>query len=336
MKAIELTAARLDAFRATTVSTPQPQRGEVLIRLRAASLNFVDVAVASGNYPGPSFPLIPVADGAGEIVAVGEGVSRLAVNDRVIAHAKPRWIGGRPRPYETTEMRGVTLPGSLAEYVALPANAVVPMPAHLSFEAAATLPIAGTTAWNAIRAADIGPGSVVVLLGTGGVSIFTLQLAKAAGATVVITSSSDEKLERARALGADHLINYRTTPDWDAKVIELTNGLGADLIVETGGSATFARAITAAAPGGTVFVIGFVTGTEATADLLPIIVKALRVLGNNTGSVSDLRDIARAIAAARIEPVVDKVFSQDQAAEAYTHMAAGGLHFGKLAFGLSW
>ncbi|MEP6566926.1 MAG: NAD(P)-dependent alcohol dehydrogenase [Mesorhizobium sp.] len=336
MKAIELTAASLDAFRGVTVATPEPQRGEVLIRQRAASLNFVDVAVASGNYRGPSFPLIPVADGAGEIVGVGEGVARLAVGDRVIAHAKPRWIGGRPRLYETTEMRGVTLPGSLAEYVALPANAVVPIPEHLSFEAAATLPIAATTAWNALRAADIGPGSVVVLQGTGGVSIFTLQLAKASGATVVITSSSDEKLERARALGADQLINYRATPDWDAKVLELTNGLGADLIVDTGGTATFARSVNAAAPGGTVFVIGFVTGSEATVNLLPIIVKALKVLGNNTGSVSDLRDAVRAIAAARIEPVVDKVFSQDQAAEAYAHMAAGGRHFGKLAFGLEW
>ncbi|CCV08186.1 Zinc-type alcohol dehydrogenase-like protein C1773.06c [Mesorhizobium metallidurans STM 2683] len=336
MKAIELTAPRLDAFRAATVPTPDPQRGEVLIRLRAASLNFVDVAVASGKYPGSSFPLIPVVDGAGEIVGIGEGVSRLALNDRVIAHAKPRWIGGRPRPCEMTEMRGVTLPGSLAEYVALPANAVVPMPANLSFETAATLPIAATTAWNAMRSADVGPGSVVVLLGTGGVSIFALQLAKASGGTVIITSSSDEKLARAKALGADHLINYRTTPDWDAKVLELTNGLGADLIVETGGSATFARSLNAAAPGGTVFVIGFVTGTEATADLLPIIIKALKVLGNNTGSVSDLRDAARAIAAARIEPVIDKVFTQDQAAEAYAHMAAGGRHFGKLAFALEW
>ncbi|MER8395393.1 NAD(P)-dependent alcohol dehydrogenase [Mesorhizobium sp. M1340] len=336
MKAIELTAPRLDAFRAATVPTPEPQRGEVLIRLRAASLNFVDVAIASGNYPGPSFPLIPVVDGAGEIVGIGEGVSRVAINDRVIAHAKPRWIGGRPRPYETREMRGLTLPGSLAEYVALPANAVVPMPAHLSFEAAATLPIAGTTAWNALRAADAGPGSVVVLLGTGGVSILTLQLAKAAGATVIITSSSDEKLARAKALGADHLINYRQTPDWDTKVLELTDDLGADLIVETGGSATFARSINAAAPGGTVFAIGFVTGAEATTNLLPIIIKALKVVGNNTGSVSDLRDAARAIGAAHIDPVIDTVYSQHQATEAYAHMAAGGRHFGKLAFSLSW
>ncbi|SJM30537.1 zinc-dependent alcohol dehydrogenase family protein [Mesorhizobium delmotii] len=336
MKAIELTAPRLDAFRAATVATPEPQRGEVLVRLRAASLNFVDVAVASGNYPGPSFPLIPVADGAGEIAALGEGVTKYAVGDRVIAHAKPRWIGGRPRPYEMTQMRGLTLPGSLAEYVALPANAVVPTPAHLSFEAAATLPIAATTAWNATRAADVGPGSVVVLLGTGGVSILTLQLAKAAGATVIITSSSDEKLERARALGADHLINYRTTPDWDGKVLKLTDDLGADLIVETGGSATFARAVNATAPGGTLFTIGFVTGAEAMVDLLPIIIKALRVVGNNTGSVSDLRDAARAIGAAGIEPVIDKVYSQDRAAEAYAHMAAGGRHFGKLAFRLEW
>jgi len=336
MKAIELPAAKLDAFRATTIATPEPQRGEVLIRLRAASLNFIDVAVASGNYHVPGFPLIPVADGAGEIVRIGEGVSTFAVNDRVIVHAKPRWIGGPGRAYETREMRGVTMPGSLAEYVALPANAIVPMPAHLSFEAAATLPIAATTAWNAMRAANIGPGSVVVLLGTGGVSIFALQFAKAAGATVIITSSSDEKLERARALGADHLINYRTTPDWDTAVLELTAGLGADLIVETGGSATFARSINAAAFGGTVFVIGFVTGTQAAVDLLPVIVKALKVCGNNTGSVSDLRGATRAIAAGRIAPVIDKVFSPDQVTEAYTHMAAGGQHFGKLAFSLSW
>lgn len=336
MKAIELTAATLDAFRAANVPTPEPQRGEVLIRLRAASLNFIDVAVANGNYPGVDFPLIPVADGAGEIVAIGEGVSGLAIKDRVIAHAKPRWIGGPARPDEMTQMRGITMPGSLAEYVALPANAVVPIPEHLSFESAATLPIAATTAWNAIRSADIGPGSVVALIGTGGVSIFALQLAKASGATVVITSSSDEKLERAKALGADHLINYRTTPNWDTTVLEITGGLGADLIVESGGSATFARSVNAAAPGGTVFVIGFVTGTETAIDLLPIIVKALKVRGNNTGSVSDLRAAARAIAANRIEPIVDKVYTQDQAAEAYTHMAAGGRHFGKLAFALSW
>ncbi|ESW99062.1 alcohol dehydrogenase [Mesorhizobium sp. LSJC268A00] len=336
MKAIELTAAKLDAFRATTIATPEPQRGEVLIRQRAASLNFVDVAVASGNYHVPGFPLIPVADGAGEIVALGEGVTDFAVGDHVIAHAKPRWIGGPPQPNEMTQMRGISLPGSLAEYVALPANSLVPVPARLSFEAASTLPIAATTAWNAVRAADVGPGSVVVLLGTGGVSIFTLQLAKAAGATVIITSSSDEKLGRAKAIGADHLINYRATPDWDGKVLELTGGLGADLVVETAGTATFARAVNATAPGGTLFTIGFVTGAEATVDLLPIIIKALKVVGNNTGSVSDLRAAVRAIAAARIDPVVDKVFSQEQAAEAYAHMAAGGQHFGKLAFKLDW
>lgn len=336
MQAIELTAARLDAFRAVDVPTPEPQRGEVLVRLRAASLNFVDVAVATGTYSGAAFPIIPVSDGAGEIAAVGEDVPSLLVNDRVVAHAKLRWIGGPPRRYESTEMRGVTAPGSLAEYVALPASAVVRMPAHLSFEAAATLPIAATTAWNAIRSAHAGPGSVVVLLGTGGVSIFALQLAKAAGATVIITSSSDDKLVRARALGADHLINYRTTPDWDTEVLRLTEGVGADLIVEVAGSATFARSVNAAAPGGTIFTVGFVTGSETGVDLLPIIIKALNIRGNNTGSVSDLRDAAQAIASHRLQPVVDQVFSQDQAAEAYARMATGGQHFGKLAFSLAW
>jgi NADPH:quinone reductase-like Zn-dependent oxidoreductase len=336
MNVIELTEPRLDAFRPATLPTPEPQRGEVLLRLRAASLNYVDVAVANGSYPGPEFPIVPVSDGAGEIAALGTGVAGFAVGDRVIAHAKPRWIGGRPRAFECTEMRGVTMPGSLAEYAVLPANAVVAAPVHLSHEAAATLPIAATTAWNALRAAEVGPGSVVVLLGTGGVSIFTLQLAKASGATVIITSSSDAKLERARALGADHLVNYRMKPDWDEDVLALTAGKGADLVLETGGSATFTRSVNAAAHGGTVFTIGFVTGAETTTNLLPIIVKALKVKGNNTGSVADLRDAARAISAHGIAPVVDRIFDAGEARDAYAHLAAGGRHFGKIAISLPW
>lgn len=331
MKAIELTAPDLGAFRRTELPEPRAGRGEVLVRLRAAALNYVDVAIATGAFPGAAFPLIPVADGAGEIAALGEGVDGLAVGDRVIPHFMPNWQGGAITPRNVAAMRGITRPGSLAEYVAVPATGIVALPAHLDFVQGAALPIAATTAWNAVRSAALRPGSVVVLLGTGGVSLFALQFAKASGATAILASSSDEKLERARRLGADHGINYRATPAWDEEVLKLTDGRGADLVVETVGGATFARALNAAAMGGTVFTVGFVGGTAASLDLLPIIVKALRIVGNNTGSVADLAEAARAIAAHRIVPVVDRVFGLDEVGAAYAELGAGGRHFGKLA-----
>jgi NADPH:quinone reductase-like Zn-dependent oxidoreductase len=331
MKAIQLTSPSLTAFRQTELPDPQAGRGEVLVRLRAATLNFVDVAIATGNFPGADFPMIPVADGAGEVAALGDGVSGLAVGDRVIPHFMPSWQGGAITPRHVAAMRGVTLPGSLAEYVAVPATCLVALPAHLDFVQGAALPIAATTAWNAVRSAQLRPGSVVLLLGTGGVSIFALQFAKASGATVILASSSNEKLERARELGADHLINYRATPAWDDEVQKLTAGRGADLVVETVGAATIVRSLNAAAVGGTVFTVGFVGGTASSIDLLPIIVKALRIVGNNTGSVADLAEAARAIGAHRIVPVIDRVFSIDDTRAAYAELNAGGRHFGKLA-----
>lgn len=330
MKALELTAPSLTAFRATELPDPQAGRGEVLVRLRAAALNFVDVAIATGHFPGVAFPMIPVADGAGEVAALGEGVSGLAVGERVIPHFMPNWQGGVITPFNVAAMRGITLPGSLCEYVVVPAASLVPLPAHLDFAQGAALPIAATTAWNAVRSASLRPGSVVVLLGTGGVSLFALQFAKACGAEVIVASSSDEKLERARQLGADHLINYRATPAWDTHVLALTEGRGADLVVETVGTETIVRSLNAAAVGGTVFTVGFITGTAASIDLLPIIVKALRVVGNNTGSVSDLAEAARAIAAHRIVPVIDRVFGIEDTSAAYAELSGGGRHFGKL------
>jgi NADPH:quinone reductase-like Zn-dependent oxidoreductase len=331
MKAIELTAPTLTAFSQTELPDPVAGPGQVLLRLRAASLNFVDLALATGNFPGARFPMIPVTDGAGEIAALGDGVSGLAVGERVIPHFMPSWQSGPITPGKVADMRGITLPGSLAEYVAVPAASVVAMPAHLDFAQAATLPIAATTAWNAVRSAQVRPGSVVLLLGTGGVSIFALQFAKASGATVILASSSDEKLARARQLGADHLINYHATPAWDEQVLALTGGRGADLVVETVGAATIARSLNAAAMGGTVFTVGFISGTTASLDLLPVIVKALRVVGNNTGSVDDLAQAVRAIAAHGIVPVVDRVFDIDATGAAYAALSAGGRHFGKIA-----
>lgn len=331
MKAIQLTAPALTAFRRTELPDPKAGPGEVVLRLRAAALNYLDVAIATGSFPGAAFPMIPVADGAGEIAALGEHVHGWRVGDRVIPHFMPNWHSGPITPHHVAALRGLNLPGSLAEYVAVPAASLVALPAHLDFVHGAALPIAATTAWNAVRSAQVRPGSVVVLLGTGGVSIFALQFAKACGATAIVASSSEEKLERAHQLGADHLINYRATPAWDEEVQKLSAGRGADLVVETVGGATFARALNAAAMGGTVFTVGFVSGTATSIDLLPIIVKALRVVGNNTGSVADLAEAARAIAAHRLVPVIDRVFDIGETGAAYAELAQGGRHFGKLA-----
>ena len=331
MKAIQLTAPALTAFQRTELPDPRAGHGEVLVRLRAATLNYVDVAIATGQFPVSTFPMVPVADGAGEIAALGDGVSNWSVGDRVIPHFMPAWLGGPITPRHVAALRGITLPGSLAEYVAVPAASLVPLPAHLDFVQGAALPIAATTAWNAVRAAQLRPGSVVLVLGTGGVSLFALQFAKACGATVIVASSSDAKLERARRLGADHLVNYRAAPAWDEAVLVLTEGRGADLVVETVGGATFGRSLNAAAVGGTVFTVGFLGGTALSIDLLPVIVKALRVVGNNTGSVADLAEAARAMGAHRIEPVIDRVFGIDETQAAYAELAAGGRHFGKLA-----
>eukprot|EP01034_Spumella_vulgaris_P030247 gene30247-37429_t len=331
MKAMQLTAPSLNAFRQAALPEPTPRAGEVLLRMRAATLNYLDVAIATGKFPAPGFPLVPVADGAGEIAALGEGVSGWSVGERVIPHFMPNWLGGAITPHNVAAMRGLTLPGSLAEYVAVPASSLAALPAHLNYVQGAALPIAATTAWNAVRSAQLRPGAVAVVLGTGGVSIFALQFAKACGATVILASSSDAKLDRARQAGADLLINYRATPAWDQEVLKLTGGRGADLVVETVGAATFARALNAAAMGGTVFTVGFLAGTTASVDLLPIIVKALRVVGNNTGSVADFADAARAIAAHEIVPVIDRVFDIGDTAAAYAELSAGGRHFGKLA-----
>jgi NADPH:quinone reductase-like Zn-dependent oxidoreductase len=334
MRTTQLTAANLNSFRTVDMPEPRPGPRDVLVRLRAASLNFIDIAVATGNFPVPGFPMIPVADGAGEVAAVGESVTTFKIGDRVVPHFMPRWSAGAITPDGVSALRGVTEAGSLAEYVVVPDTGLVSVPAHLSYRAAATLPIAATTAWNGMKAGHVRPGSTVLLLGTGGVSVFALQFAKAFGATVVLISSSEEKLERARRLGADLTINYRSHPDWDAEVRRLTDGRGVDLVVETVGEQTFNRSLSAAAFGGVVFVIGFLSGANPAVSLFPLITKGLEVRGNNTGSVADLREAATAIAAHQITPVVDRVFEVGAVAEAYAHLAAGGRHFGKLAIEL--
>lgn len=308
---------------------PRPAADEVLIRLHAAGLNYLDLMVARGRLGDPSAPFVPGTDGAGEIAEIGERVRGWAIGDRVISGSMVDWPAGLPTEANTRRIRGVTMPGSLADYAVVPASALVRIPDGMPYTRAVTLPIAATTAWNAIVKGRIGPASTVALLGTGGVSLFALQFAKAAGARVVVSSSSDDKLERAKRLGADVLINYRARPAWDEALLEATGGRGADLVVETVGGGTFARSINAAAIGGTVYVVGFIGGMEVTMPVLPVMVKTLNILGSQTGSTSDLAGAVRAIGQAGIEPVVDRVFPFEAAADAYAYLASGA-HFGKV------
>jgi NADPH:quinone reductase-like Zn-dependent oxidoreductase len=283
MNAIELTGPSISAFRRTSLADTKPRQGEALIALRAASLNFIDLAVAIGAYPGVSYPIVPVADGAGEVLEVGEGVDQVRCGDRVTVHPKALWAAGQPTARRAEAMRGINQPGSLRELACVNADTLVRVPDFLSWEEAAALPIAATTAWGALNAARIGPGRTVLVLGTGGVSIFALQFAKARGARVILTSSSDAKLGRARMLGADEMINYRVEPEWGRRAFELADDQGVDLVVETGGAATFAQSLAAVRHGGVVFTLGFLGGTRAEFDLMPVIVKAVRVQGVNTG-----------------------------------------------------
>ena len=329
MKVVELIAPRFDALQESTRADPCPSQHEVLIRLRAASLNFLDIAVASGKYPITEFPIIPVTDGAGEVVDVGSAVEAWKVGDRVIPHFIPHWVDGRMTGVGGGPRRGIDLQGSLAQYVVVPAHAMVRSPDHLSDAEAATLPIAATTAWRAVRSVALGPHKTVLLLGTGGVSLFALQFAKAHGSRVIITSSSDEKLERARKLGADEVVNYKASPQWADEVLRLTDGEGVDLVLETGGAATLSQSIQSAGIDSTVFIVGFLGGTTASIDVIPVMEKRVRLQGNNTGPVADLADAATAIARHGIKPVLDATFAIGEAQAAYEHVAAGG-HFGKV------
>ncbi len=333
MKVIELAAPRINALGSSTYPDPTPGPEDVLIRLRAASLNFLDIAVATGKYPLSNYPIIPVTDGAGEIAALGTAVTTWKVGTRVIPHFIPNWQDGRMPAVGGGPRRGIDLPGSLAEYVTVPAHSLVLTPAHLSDAEAATLPIAATTAWRAVRSAALGPQKTALVLGTGGVSLFALQFAKAHGSRVIVTSSSDEKLERARALGADETINYRSIPQWADEVLRLTEGGGADLVLETGGTATFPQSIKAAALDGTIFIIGFLSGMDVTFSVGSVMEKRIRLQGNNTGPVADLTDAAEAMTVHKMKPVLDTTFPMDRAQDAYAHVAEGG-HFGKVAISI--
>lgn len=330
MRAHELQAFGLEHL--VPVERPEPRPGprQALVRLHAASLNYRDLLVARGVYnPRLKFPRVPLSDGVGEVVAVGEGATRVKPGERVAACFMPRWFSGRLTEEAARSALGGERDGVLAGYLALDEDGLVPVPAHLSDEEAATLPCAAVTAWHALIASGrLSPGETVLLQGTGGVSLFALQFAKLCGARVIITSKSDEKLARAMALGADELINYDTCPEWQERVRELTGGLGVDHVVELGGAGTLAQSLRAVRLGGRISLIGVLAGA-GTVDPLPILMKQVRVRGIFVGSREMFEAMNRAIAHHRLHPVVDRVFGFEEAGEAYRYLESQS-HFGKV------
>ena len=310
---------------------PTPASGQIQVRMRAAALNFRDQLVIAGGYFGGTVArdTIPLSDGAGEVTALGPGVTRFRVGDRVAGTFFQGWIDGPPKPGGQLAL-GVPLDGVLAESVVLSEEGAVAIPPSLSFEEAATLPCAAVTAWHALMiACQVQPGHTVLVLGTGGVSLFALQLAKAAGARVLITSSSDEKLERARALGAHAGINYLRSSEWGAEVLKLTAQRGVDHVIEVGGAGTLARSMQSVALAGHIALIGVLSGREGDTSPHPIMRKGASMHGIFVGNRAMFERLNLAIEANGIKPVVDKVFAFDEAAEAYRYQQSGAL-FGKV------
>lgn len=335
MRVFEVSRFGLKSLTVAERPDPKPGPGQVLVRVRAVSLNFRDLLVVKGAYdPRMALPRVPCSDGAGEVVAVGGGVTRFKAGDRVAGIFMQNWLGGELTAARTKGALGGDIDGVLAEQVVLPEDGLVKVPEHLGFEEAATLPCAAVTAWNAlIEQGRIRAGDTVLLQGTGGVSIFALQLAKMAGARAIITSSSDEKLARAKKLGADELINYKTTPDWDKRARELTGGAGVDHVVEVGGAGTLNRSFRAARVGGTISMIGVLAGAAGPVETVHILMRGLRVQGIYVGSRDMFLAMNRAIETAKMKPVIDRVFPFEQAADALRLMESGG-HFGKIVIRL--
>lgn len=309
------------------VPSPSPGPGEVLVRMHAWSLNYRDLMILRGEYGAPKhMPLVPLSDGAGEVVACGAGVTTLKPGSRVMTTLFQGWLDG---PFHAgvygTDI-GFSLAGVLSEYVCLPEQGVADMPDGLSFQAAATLPVAALTAYNAVK--DLPPGATMVTLGTGGVSLFAMQIAKSLGNRVIVTSSSDEKLARAKQLGADEGVNYVTHPEWDNEVLRLTGGRGADWIVENGGAKTFQRSLAALAPAGRISLLGRLTGVTNGVNLQPLVYKAASVRGIFAGNRQELLEAATVIERAGIEPVIDSTHNFANAPQAWNALAKGP--FGKV------
>lgn len=336
MRAYRFSQFGLENLKLETLDDPRPGPGEILLDIKAVSLNYRDLMVVKGWYnPKLPLPAVPLSDGAGVVAAVGPDVTRFRPGDRVVSHFISGWIDG---PFQA-EYVGTTLglpgPGLAAEHVVLPAAAVVPIPANYDYRQAATLPIAALTAWSSlVTEGGVQAGQTVLTLGTGGVSMFAVQFAKALGAKVIVTSGSDEKLARAREAGADHGINYRANPDWEKEVLKLTERRGADLVVENGGAATLTRSLRAVRAGGVIAMLGALTGLQDRVDLAPVLMKRIHIAGIMVDSRAAFEAMNVFIEKHRITPIIDRVFPFERLPEALRLMEAGG-HFGKLAVELN-
>jgi NADPH:quinone reductase-like Zn-dependent oxidoreductase len=334
MKAMRIHQLRgIDELRQEELPEPRPGPGQVRLRIRAASLNYRDLLVIKGLYSrNLVLPFTPLSDGAGEVLELGPAAKRFAVGARVAGAFMQTWVEGPIDEAKGKSALGGAIDGVLAEQVVLHEDGLVAVPEHLSFEEAAALPCAAVTAWNGLIDGGLRPGETVLTLGTGGVSLFALQFACMAGARVIVTSSSDAKLERTMRLGASDGINYKTTPEWDKKVRELTGGVGVDHVVEVGGAGTLQRSLRAVRTGGHVALIGVLAGGAET-NPLPVLMKAVRLQGVFVGSRAMFEAMNRAISLHEMRPIIDRVFGFEEARAAYQHMESGA-HFGKIVLRL--
>lgn len=330
MKAYEIVSdGGVDALALNERPDPKPGPGEVLVRVRASSINYRDLATVEAPVPrGIPYPRIPNSDGAGDVVEVGPGVTRWKAGDKVCGCFFQGWIDGDITPEIMGRALGGTIDGMLAEYRVLGEDGLVAMPDHLTYEEASTLPCAALTAWvSLVHRGGVKAGDTVLLLGTGGVSVFALQFCKLMGVKAICTSSSDEKIDRLKAMGADEVINYRTYPEWQDKVLELTNGRGVDHTVEVGGAGTLERSITATRVAGSIGLIGVLTGGEINP--VNIMRKSIRLQGIYVGSRRVFEDMNAAISQHGLKPVISDTFAFEDARDAFHSMRAAG-HFGKL------
>lgn len=309
-----------------------PGPGELLLRMKAVSVNYRDLLMLRGQYnPRQPLPLIPCSDGVGEVVAVGPGVERFTVGERVVSTFFQDWIAGPPTPERVASTLGGPLDGVLAEMVTLGVDGVVRVPQHLTDHAAAALPCAGLTAWNAlVHHGHLRAGQTVAILGTGGVATFCVQFARMLGARVVVLSSSDEKLAYVQKLGADAVINYLAQPNWGKAIAEMTQGRGVDVVVELGGGGSLEQSLRAVAVGGTIVLIGVLAGAQAALNITPAIMRQVRIQGMLVGHRDSFEEMNRAIELHQLEPVIDQVFSFNEAPMAFEHLQHRQ-HVGKVA-----
>ena len=331
MRAMQLTGPGEQGL--VDLPAPEPGRGEMLLSMRAASVNFRDFMVALGKYQGTTFPVVPLSDGVGVVEAIGPGVTLFKNGDRVCPIFTPLWLSGPSPASVKLPALGGEIDGVLRQKMVVNEFSVVAAPAHLSDLEAATLPCAGLTAWSAVVAyGQVKPGDTVLIEGTGGVALFALQFAKLAGARVALISSSDEKLERARTLGADITLNYTNTPEWGARIAALTGGV--DLVVETVGASTLAQAAAATSKGARIAQIGLLSGVGATLPLQFFIPRGINLQGILVGSRDDFANMARAISQHQLKPVTSETFEMADLKSALAQVAPGANHFGKITLAI--